>query len=38
MEQRAERVADPGAVGKALEESGFGLGEFFETTGFGAPT
>jgi predicted ATPase len=34
---RAERVPDPGAVDKALEESGFGLGEFFETTGFGAP-
>jgi predicted ATPase len=34
---RAERVPDPSAVDKALEASGFGLGEFFETTGFGAP-
>lgn len=32
----AQRVPDPNAVDKALEESGFGLGEFFETTGFGA--
>jgi hypothetical protein len=33
---RAERVPDPAAVDKALETSGFGLGQFFETTGFGA--
>jgi predicted ATPase len=35
---RAERIADTDAVDKALDESGFGLGEFFETSGFGAPT
>ena len=27
---------DPDRVRKALEESGFGLGEFYQTTGFGA--
>jgi predicted ATPase len=32
---RAERIPDPKAVDEALEASGFGLGEFFETTGFG---
>jgi hypothetical protein len=30
------RPADPDGVRKALHESGFGLGQFFETTGFGA--
>ncbi len=29
-------VADPDAIEAALDESGFGLGEFFETKGFGA--
>jgi predicted ATPase len=32
----ASRETDPDAVRTALEESGFGLGEFHETKGFGA--
>jgi len=31
-----ERELEPSAVHKALEESGFGLGEFHESKGFGA--
>ena len=31
-----ERELEPAAVHKALEESGFGLGEFYESKGFGA--
>jgi predicted ATPase len=33
---RIEREKNPGAIDQALEESGFGLGEFYETKGFGA--
>ena len=31
------RQADPDGVRKALEASGFGLGEYYQTKGFGAP-
>lgn len=31
-----ERPGDPDRIREALEESGFGLGEFYQTTGFGA--
>lgn len=38
--ERAEttvtRQADPGGVRRALDESGFGLGEYYQTRGFGA--
>ncbi|MFO0571222.1 MAG: AAA family ATPase [Polyangiaceae bacterium] len=33
---KLERVSDPARVDQALDESGFGLGQFFETQGFGA--
>ena len=33
---RVNRERNPEAVRRALEESGFGLGEFLETKGFGA--
>ena len=33
---RIEREKNPEAVDQALEASGFGLGEFYETKGFGA--
>ena len=32
----AEREVTPGGVSRALRESGFGLGEYYETKGFGA--
>lgn len=32
---KVERESNPKAVRQALEESGFGLGEFYETKGFG---
>ena len=31
-----EQPGDPDRIREALEESGFGLGEFYQTTGFGA--
>ena len=31
-----EQAGDPKRIREALEESGFGLGEFYQTTGFGA--
>ena len=31
-----QQVGDPDRIREALEESGFGLGEFYQTTGFGA--
>lgn len=33
---RVKRESNPGAVRRALEATGFGLGEFYETKGFGA--
>lgn len=33
---RVTREGNPAAVGQALEASGFGLGEFYETKGFGS--
>ena len=35
-ETTVTRQADPGGVRKALDESGFGLGEYYQTRGFGA--